>query len=227
MRLLVYLKDRYYSAEKAGAYHYLFAANGTFLVKENLAFKAVVSVDPHTELGLHDQEEVVQWKLPKIPFATVQRAINFFRLVRKYPGTEAFLRIYYCPADSTFCVVVPEQVASSGSVSEIGAGTGPEGYFLVCTMHSHPCGAFHSSTDQQSEASLDGMHITVGNLDEPIPDFDIEIVAKGRRFMKNPEEVMDYEFKVSEEWLVKVHRQGVFAAGFKRLFSRGREGANV
>lgn len=227
MRLPVYLKDQYYRADKADAYHYLFAANGTFLVKKNVAFSAVIRVDPHTELELHDQDEMIEWKLPKIPFAPVQQAINFFRSVRRNPGTEALLRIYFCPTDSTFHVVVPEQVASGGSVSELGAANEPEGCYLVCTMHSHPCGAFHSDTDQQSEASLDGMHITVGNLEEPIPDFDVEIVAKGRRFKKNPEEVMDYEFKVPSEWLAQVHRQGSFSAGFKRLLGLRNEGGSA
>jgi hypothetical protein len=217
MKLMVHLKDRHYQNGNAKSNHYLIAANGAFFVKENIAFRAVIPVNLEEELGLQIQEELLEWKLPKIPFVKVQQAVNFFRAIKRIYGTEALMRVYFKPEDGSFILVVPEQHASSGYVVERGIPPAPEGCLLAMILHSHPGEAFHSSTDVRDEACLDGAHITVGDLEEPIPRFDVVITVKGRRYSRSPDEVMDYQFSVPEEWLGRVHQQVGILASIRRF----------
>lgn len=191
-------------------YHYIFAANGTFLAKENVAFKAIVKVDATKELRLVPQEQMFVWKLPKIPFRIVQRGVNFLRWAYTEKRSEALLLIDYKPSEKAFELYAPVQSVSCGSVRSDEHKPTPEGLINVGTMHGHPREAFHSSTDQQDEAGLDGLHITVGNLDQVIPEFDVELVVKGHRFAMKPEDVMDYEFCVPGDWMEKVQARNVF-----------------
>ena len=89
-------------------------------------------------------------------------------MVKKLYSTEALLRVFFNPEDRSYALKAPAQEASSGYVVELETSPPPEGCLLACVMHSHPHQAFQSSTDQSNEARLDGMHITVGNLEEPI-----------------------------------------------------------
>lgn len=221
MKPRVYLKDNHYATGNFKSNHYLIAANGPFLVKENVAFRAVTPVDLAEELGLQKQEELLELKLPRIPFVKVQQAVNLLRAVKKIYGTEALIRVYFKPEDSSFTIVVPEQNASSSYVIEREIPPAPEGCLLAMILHSHPSEAFHSSIDVRDEARLDGIHITIGDLEEPIPQFDVVITVKGRRYSRRPEEVMDYEFSVSEEWLERVHPRDGILANIRR-FLRGK-----
>lgn len=204
MKPKIYLKDKDYNKETSEAYHYLITANGDFLVKNNAAFRATVEVNLATELDLEQEEESLEWKLLKIPFYQIQQALNFLRWAKQHHGTEALLKIYYNPANSNYKLEPPAQTVSCGYVASAEMVPPPDGYLLVGIMHSHPDNAFHSITDQRDEAKLDGMHITVGKLENAFPEFDVEIVVKGKRFKKKADEVLDYEMSVSQEWQDKV-----------------------
>ena len=97
-------------------------------------------------LDLLDQEEVVELKLPKIPFTKVQQAFNFFRIVKRKHGTEALLRIYYDPVNDDFALFAPKQEVSTCYVTELELAPIPDGHYLVGVIHSHPDKPFHSST---------------------------------------------------------------------------------
>jgi uncharacterized protein YbaR (Trm112 family) len=51
--------------------------------------------------------------------------------------------------------------------------------------------AFHSTTDDADEKSFDGLHITIGNVDEAFVSISASIVSNGTRFMVDPDEYID------------------------------------
>ena len=189
-----------------GDCYYLVASNGVFIIKENKCFSASVKVDECLKLQKHS--EGVKWKLPKIPSILAQRAVNFFRYVREKVQSEGLLWIYYSPADQEDELFAPVQKVSNVSVSTEDKTPTPDGWLKIGTMHSHPTKAFHSGGDDEDEKHFDGLHITVGDLDQIIPDFSCSVVVSGRRFMQSTEHILDFDTAVCPEFISKVRPIG-------------------
>jgi hypothetical protein len=51
--------------------------------------------------------------------------------------------------------------------------------------------AFHSGTDDKDEVDFDGLHITVGNMDNDLISISCSIVANGTRFTCQPSDYID------------------------------------
>lgn len=210
METLVYLKDRSFIGLKQGSC-YLIAKGGIYLRKENAAFKSCVKLGALTwenqDFGNRtlEEEEFLGLKLPKIPRRVVEEWIALGRLVRKIYKSEVLLLLYYSPSTGKFENKVPEQEVSPGSVRSRECMPAPQGWFLVGTIHTHPGEAFHSQVDEDDEASVDGLHITIGDLDDILPGFVVSAVVNGRRFPLSPEEVME-TVEIPEEWLEKIRR---------------------
>lgn len=205
-----YLKDRSFSGSKDSCC-YLVAKEGLYLRKENVAFRASVKLGrllwEKQDFGnrILDEEEFLEMKLPKIPARIVGEWITLARMVRKAYKSEVLLLLFYSPITGEFQNRVPEQEVSPGSVRSKECIPAPEGFQLVGSIHSHPGEAFHSSVDKKDEESSDGLHITIGDLDEILPGFAVSAVANGKRFPLPPEEVIEV-VEIPEEWLKKIHR---------------------
>lgn len=210
MESVAYVKDRSFIGLKVGSC-YMIARDGIYLQKENAAFRCCVRLgrflweNNDFSSRLSSQEEFLELKLPKIPRRIIEECIALGRMVRKIYKSEVLLLLFYCPASGEFKNMVPEQEVSPGSVSSKECIPAPEGYYLVGTVHSHPKEAFHSSVDEKDEASNDGLHITIGDLDEIIPAFTVSAVVNRKRFPLPPEEVME-TVEIPEEWLKKIRR---------------------
>jgi len=199
-------------------YQYILAANGLFLAKENRVFRAVVKVEPGPELGLLPLQETIELKAIRIPFAWVYRAVQFFRAVYKAHVTEAFLWVVLDPQTNSVSLACPKQKNYVGHVHAEEDPEIPDDLLKIGDIHSHLCGSFHSSGDVEDEKFGDGIHIVVGNLDAPVPDFTASLVVKGCRRRLEPGQVMELEFGFDHGWMRKI--QPDKKTLFSQLWSR-------
>jgi len=63
---------------------------------------------------------------------------------------------------------------------------------LIGSIHSHGnMSAFHSTIDHMDEAHFDGLHITIGDVDDQFISISASVMANGYRFMVSPTEYID------------------------------------
>jgi hypothetical protein len=75
-------------------------------------------------------------------------------------------------------------------------------------MHSHGAfGAFASTTDEDDEAGLDGLHLVVGDLERRRAGYAAAVVVDGVRFPLKPSRLFERPRRLAEppaDWLAKV-----------------------
>lgn len=172
---------------------YLVAAEGLFLCRNHPFFKSCVKINGGPK-ELESQKETVTLKYPKIPQALLERAVGFFRLVADKQNSEAAAIWIWNQSTQQVELVVPEQKAINSSSSS----TSPHGYPMdvkyempmlpphqvyMGDIHCHVDGsAYASATDTNDEVHRPGIHIVVGHIDAPIPQFYCDAVVDGQRF---------------------------------------------
>ncbi|MDO8598977.1 MAG: hypothetical protein Q7S02_02625, partial [bacterium] len=126
-----------------------------------------------------------------IPAHQMTQIITFFRRVARLHAAEALILLYYREAERRYELLCPEQVVTGGSIKYDGLDD-PPGLRLVGSVHSHVyMAAFHSGTDEADEATFDGLHITVGKLNQPAVDVVASIKVGAARFRVSPEDVCE------------------------------------
>lgn len=169
---------------------YVIAENGLFIRKDTGLVQAFVRVD-----GISSLDTVVptaKLRTPLIPAKDVARAYLFFRKVYRLYRCEAIVFLFYNKEDKRFYLMPPTQkVSSAGLDYEYDPKSCPEGYRLIGDIHSH-CGfgAFHSGVDREDEDGADGIHITIGNVNNPYPSISASLVVNKTRFQMNPAKVI-------------------------------------
>lgn len=168
--------------------YYVVAQNGLFLHKDTGLIKAMVAVD-----GISFLEKVsssAQLMLPKLSQDLIVRALLFFRSVYKKHKGEAEVQLHYNSSTEEYMLHCPKQSVSGAGVN-YESHERFDGFQLVGTIHSH-CGfgAFHSGIDHNDEKNFDGLHITIGHVDQPYFTISCSMMVNGRRFSFEPEDVI-------------------------------------
>lgn len=194
-----------------GGNFYIVAKDGIYLSKDTGLIKAVVKVKGIP--SLKPIQASAKINLPKIPVETMAKAVMFFRRVYDQHKTESVLLIYYSESENKYRLEAPIQETSYVSASYKGLSLLAEGYKNVGSIHSH-CDfeAFHSGTDRHDENNFDGIHITLGHIDQPYFTIDSELTVNGNPFRLDPEDFVEDIIKVEHTPLPK---------GFKRIRSLG------
>ena len=146
---------------------YLVTGKGLYRRTKCPHYEAVVPVDGVD--GLADIEASVVPKVAKVPERLFRETEAFFVAVFKEHQSEAVVLLLCNEAGTEWKPLVPDQKVSGAAVSyNIEKITVEAGWHLFGSVHSHArMGAFHSGTDDKDEAKFDGLHITVGHLDDP------------------------------------------------------------
>jgi hypothetical protein len=159
---------------------FVVARDGLYLRKRSLLGVSQTRVEhvAHLPAG----SEFVEYALPPVPADVMARVVGFFRAVYRAHRTEAAVLLVW--RDGVFDLVVPPQKVTAVSVAfEVRDGDIPPGWRVVGSMHSHGAyGAYASTTDEDDEAELDGLHVVVGQLDKGRPGYAAAIVVDGVRF---------------------------------------------
>jgi hypothetical protein len=169
---------------------------------------------PYEEEGfLRKFEPSLEWTARKLSYEEFGRAVAFLRRVELDMKTEARLDLMFHPQKDEYTWVPPKQVVSRSSIKY----TRPpktygkyfaEGWRLVGSVHSHPCGlsAFSSGTDHQDELDNNGVHFTVAKM---LPgqgglEVDCRLVVNGKAYKRSYSEFVDVCFgscSFPESWL--------------------------
>ena len=193
------------SLETASLPAFVVARDGLYLRKRSLLGLSQTKVGRVAHLP--EGREFVDYVLPRVPADLMARAVGFFRAVYRLHKTEAAALLLW--RDGSFDLAVPDQNVSSVSVKfEVSDGDVPAGSRLVGTMHSHGgFSAYASSTDEDDEAELDGLHIVVGDFDRRRLGYSAAIVVDGIRFHLKTRQLIERPRRLVEppaDWLQEV-----------------------
>lgn len=170
--------------------YYIVARDGVWLRKETGLFTATIKVPGIGALGKVIPRAEVH--LPKIPPEVMLQTLWFFRRVHRRLKTEAIVLLHYNLETGAYTLVCPEQDVSLGSIHRYDLTERVPGYRLVGSIHSHgSMTGFHSGTDRTDEATFDGLHITIGRLDQPFFHLSCTIAINDNRFPVRPADVIE------------------------------------
>jgi len=148
--------------------------------------------------------------VPKLPLALFRQAEAFFAAVYEKHQAEAVVLLLANPVLGEWRIEVPRQQIRDGSLHvayDPASVTAPAGFQVFGTIHSHAgAKAFHSSTDDHDEVCSDGLHITIGNLGEPVRSYAVRWMICGQAFTASLEDVVESSPlpPVDPTWLGKV-----------------------
>ena len=184
---------------------FVVARDGLYLRKRSLLGVSQTKVGriAHLPAG----SEFVDYALPRVPADQMARVVGFFRAVYRLQKTEAAVLLVW--RDGVFDLVVPPQKVTSVSVAfDVRDGDVPPGWRVVGSMHSHGAyGAYASTTDEDDEAELDGLHVVVGDLDRRRTGYAAAVVVDGVRFALKAGSLFERPRRFVEppaEWLARV-----------------------
>jgi len=169
---------------------YIVAKNGLFVKKKLGLIESITPVDDIPTLEF-DVVPYAKLNLPKIPKKIFCQIFSLFRRVYIMYRSECTVLLFYNQKNRKFKVGVPHQKVSYSGVECVKMGS-PEGYVTVASIHSH-CNfsAFHSGTDVNDEEYIEGLHITIGDVDEDQFSLVSSIVSNRKRFKIDPLKVID------------------------------------
>ena len=136
-------------------------------------------------------ETMAKMHIPKLPAVWFAKTVQFFRAVEDEHSAEAIVLPFYNEKTKKYRFIAPVQQVSGAAV-DYKKDTTIEGMLGIGTIHSHSSmSAFHSGVDDKDEETFDGLHITVGNLDDKEVSISASIVSNGHRVIVDPEEYIE------------------------------------
>jgi len=169
---------------------YIIAKGGIYLKKK---LDLVESLTPVDKISfLEDMPTYASLDIPKIPARQFGSIVGFFRKVESMYKSEAIVLLYYNKSKKTYRIYVPKQEVSGASLSYTGEHTIKD-HILIGSIHSHSSrSAFHSGVDVGDEEKFDGIHMTLGKMDNA-NFFDLcgSIAINALRVPISPEEYVD------------------------------------
>jgi len=173
--------------------YYLVTSNGIYLYKNLGTVRSLTTVNgPINFLGT--VERFAELKFPIIPRNVIGKFVSFFKYVYNNCSSESAALLLYFPRLKEYAIHCPIQNVSSGSVEWKNEDeTFPAGSILAGSFHCHGNGlAFHSTTDIGDERKFDGIHVTIGHINQENPSLMASIVINGDRFRLNREKTLSH-----------------------------------
>lgn len=197
---------------------YMVSRNGLYACRQSEFFNSSVKA-PSGPSGLVSQTEFFEPKFPKIPAMLIERAVGFFSAAADLHGCEAAALLAYDRSRNEARLVVPNQTATMGGAHygrpyPIGVRYDfptdlPDDWVVFGDIHCHvDYAAYASNTDIDDELHSAGLHIVVGRINRDSPEFHVEAVVDGTRFVLQPADLFegfeDRRFDFPNEWLERI-----------------------
>ena len=191
---------------------YIIGKDGIYLSKNTGLIRAVVKVKGISTLQA--VETFAKINVPKIPAEIVARALMFFRKAYDQHRVEAVALIYYSETEKKYQIEAPLQKNTYTLAKYQGLSLLAKGYKTVGSIHSHcDFSAFHSGFDRRDEDEFDGIHITLGHIDQPYFTIDSELTVNGNPFQLNPEDLVEgihrVDYSPTSKCLKRVRSLGI------------------
>jgi len=214
----IYLKTQPRMAWPDDTFFYVMTGDGLFVCRNHKFFRSCVPARRWPS-ALARQDTFLKVAYPKMPRAMIERIVGFFSVVADMHNSEAGVLLAWDEPAQRLHVVVPDQVATVsrnwyGDVFPIGLkyewpADLPDGWVILGDVHSHvdhwPNPSYIDDLDETHRA---GVHVVIGRIRSEPPEFHIEAVVDGQRFVLRPDQIMeDYRCrrdKFPRAWLDKV-----------------------
>jgi len=174
------------------AIYYIIAKGGIYLYKDLKTIRSLTRVEAIS--FLKDVEGFAELKIPLIPKKIIAQAVGYLRYVYQKCHSEGGLILHLYPETGEYKLYCPTQEVSSCNVEwDNEKETIPQGAIRICSIHSHGFGsAFHSGIDKEYEKSFDGIHITIGHINDEVHSMVASIVVNGNRFKLDEKQIPEY-----------------------------------
>ena len=146
------------------------------IIHKDKVYKPIESpfYNGYEPVDVDEDEPTLEWKGGKIPIAVWNQVLSFFKWSYDETHSETQVRLLYHPKDNHWVAwAFPQEHGTGMTAKEIDGDEKDKqrakfaGYTACGTVHHHcSSGAFQSSVDHNNEISQDGVHITVGNMDQ-------------------------------------------------------------
>lgn len=170
---------------------FLLTRDGLFLCRNTPFFRSCVPARRFPE-DLAPQALFLHVRYPRIPRRLIELTVGFFELIGHQHASEAIVLLVWNRTTQSVELVVPDQtgyVATGWNGQrypvdlEYQIPPLPTDCCLIGDIHSHVDGpAYASYTDQFDESHRPGLHLVVGRVFDPVPQFHAETIADGHRF---------------------------------------------
>lgn len=161
--------------------YYIIGKDGIYLKKNLGLMESLVPVDKIPSLQNVQCSAVMH--IPKIPATLFAKVYEFFKAVYEKHKSESIILIFYNQNTKKYKMVAPTQTVS-GAACDYNKGMIIKDMTMIGTIHSHGnMSAFHSGTDDADEKVFDGLHITIGNVNDEYCSISTSVVANGYRAM--------------------------------------------
>ncbi|MCX6795216.1 MAG: hypothetical protein NT165_00580 [Candidatus Falkowbacteria bacterium] len=163
---------------------YIIAKDGVFLKKDTGLISGIVKVEKLSFLEAIQAEAKI--KIPVLPLDLCIQARMFFKEVYRRYHSESIVLLYFDEKKNEYLLSVPLQTVSYASL-RYEPSFKENGFKLVGSIHSHAnFGAFHSPVDHKDESDFDGLHITIGHVNQKSFSISMEVVVNNNRFPQEP-----------------------------------------
>jgi hypothetical protein len=201
---------------------YVVAENGTFLERRTSMYTACTRVDRY-DLDLCYQEPYCVLHCGRLSRAMHRAMLAFFLHAHRLHDGEAALVLLYHPERRQFRWHCPTQTVEMRQSANRWVTLDtiefdnplelPAGFLHFGDAHLHPGPPNPSLLDMQDDQ--DGLHIIVGNIDRPRPQYNVDFVMDGARFRVRPETIFEdpdctaFE-RAPFKWMQKIQIRKVF-----------------
>jgi len=181
---------------------YIIGRDGYYMRKDSCLCRSVVRVKSIPDL--EPVMEFVDWTAPKLPYALIEEALEFFRAVYDLHEAESITLLTL--NGEVWRNEVPDQKVSRIKLDY----SIPHLEGLAGTIHSHGnMDAFFSDTDHKDVADFDGLHIVLGKIDRKVPRICAGVYVNGHLFKFEPEQLIgnlpeETSINVNHPWLERV-----------------------
>lgn len=169
--------------------YYIIAKGGIYLKKKMGILESIAPVDKISIL--EEIEPAAELDVQKIPAEKFAKILEFFKQVYSLKRSEACVLLHYNQNKKRYILQVPPQEVSYLGMDYV-KNVVYDGYDLMGSIHSHGAmSAFHSTTDHMDEKHFDGLHITVGDVNDPLVSVSASIMSNAYRFIVKPSDYIE------------------------------------
>lgn len=199
--------------------YYIIAKGGIYLKKKVGILESIAPVDNISIL--EEIEPVAELDIRKIPAEKFAKILEFFKQVYSLKRSEACVLLHYNQKKKKYIMQVPPQEVSYAGIDYV-KNVLYDGYDLVGSIHSHGAmSAFHSGTDHMDEKHFDGLHITIGDVNDQFVSVSASIMSNGYRFIVSPSNYIDgLELVEHTPWWPTMFKPGFEVVGGKKEYKK-------
>jgi hypothetical protein len=154
---------------------------------------------------------------PKIPPEMWRQVLSYFKWCYDTYKSECQVRLYVSPTNNTWRAWAFPQEAKTGMTAReldnedaktqrAELDMNPPDWIYFGTVHHHcAASAFQSGTDADNEKNQDGLHITIGKMDEKKHDIHVRFYRKGLKFTPDMSWFYDVEpeLELVKQWMAE------------------------